>query len=348
MQLFLHKTGPVLCLDIGEETQKAILARPGKICPNWPAFVLPSQASLVAQRICELTLLKRGIWLHGDNMGGSFRDAARAHIGAGLPLYATEKAAKSLHFNLEIVRRMGIQIAELCPPQCVPLHLCDYNPEFWRAILRHASLPLPHMILAAVQDHGQEEGSAQESRSRHWQKLLLKDPDPVNWIYESAPASMQRLKGLQASTGGPVADTGAAAILGAICDDMFFDRCCREGVTFVNAGNRHILAALVYKGKVFGIYEHHSDKREVKILLEDLDQFRKRWLPDEKVHSTGGLASIFGEAMEEAGDWKPTFILGPKRKMLKECGQFFAPYGNMLFAGCYGLLYGWSHAHAKV
>ena len=52
---FLRETGPVLCLDIGSGTQDALLARPGLEYENWPRFVLPSPARLVAQRIRELT-----------------------------------------------------------------------------------------------------------------------------------------------------------------------------------------------------------------------------------------------------------------------------------------------------
>ena len=68
VQKFLRGAGPVLCVDIGSGTQDALLARPGLECENWPRFVLPAPARLVAQRIRELTLLKRSIWLYGGNM----------------------------------------------------------------------------------------------------------------------------------------------------------------------------------------------------------------------------------------------------------------------------------------
>ena len=55
VQKFLRGTGPVLCVDIGSGTQDALLARPGLECENWPRFVLPAPARLVAQRIRELT-----------------------------------------------------------------------------------------------------------------------------------------------------------------------------------------------------------------------------------------------------------------------------------------------------
>lgn len=84
---FLRETGPVLCLDIGSGTQDALLARPGLEYENWPRFVLPSPARMVAQRIRELTLLRRGLWLHGGNMGGGFGQALKEHLAAGLVRY---------------------------------------------------------------------------------------------------------------------------------------------------------------------------------------------------------------------------------------------------------------------
>ena len=86
VQKFLRGTGPVLCVDIGSGTQDALLARPGLECENWPRFVLPAPARLVAQRIRELTLLKRqyGRRLYpghqGTPCGGPFRQCnCRGH-----------------------------------------------------------------------------------------------------------------------------------------------------------------------------------------------------------------------------------------------------------------------------
>lgn len=348
VELFLQQTGPVLCLDIGYLTQKAILARPGWPCESWPRFLLPSPARLVTQRIREMTLLKSGIWLYGSNMGGSFNEALRAHIAVKLPAYSTEAAAKSIHDNLGLVRQVGINISDTCPIHCAPIYLTDYDSEFWLALLRHSSLPLPHMTIAAVQDHGNNDNGNREARMMHWRKLLRENPDPVNWVYEKAPENMDRLKSLQAHTGGPVADTATASILGALCDETFIDRGYRQGVTLICAGNCHILAALVYQAKVYGIYEHHTEKTGIKALFDDLASFRKKWLPSEKVQKEGGQGTAFGQDMSAADDWQPTFLLGPKRGMLRDFGQFIAPHGDMPHAGCFGLLYGWSRAHARV
>lgn len=348
VQLFLRETGPVLALDIGALTQKVLLARPGWTPESWPRLLLPTPERYVTQRVRELTMLKRGIWFYGGDMGGGFADAVRNHIAAGLPVYSASRAAKSIHDNITLVEQIGVKIAETCPSDCVPVYLADYDPQFWTGVFNFFGLPQPHMVLAAVHDHGDHDNGNREARMKHWQQLLNGEPDPIHWIYETAPDDMSRLKSLQANTGGPVADTVTASILGALCDDIFFERCCRQGVTLIKAGNMHTFAALVYQAKVYGLYEHHTQKRGLKLLLDDLSEFRKRWLPTEKAHASGGQGTAFGKEIPEAGDWEPTYLLGPKRGLLRDHGQCIAPHGDMPHAGCFGLIYGWSRSHAHV
>lgn len=343
--LFLEATGPVLCIDIGSHVQNAVLARPGISIENWPSFCFPSPAQMIAQRIREMTILKRGIWLYGNEMGGGFGIALREHIAAELPTAMTMKAAMSIHDNLETVKGMGIQISEICPKNCVPIFLSDYEPAFWSSILNISCLPLPHMIIAAARDHGNFMDGNRQARMKTWQNLLSINPDPVNWIYADVPESMHRLKALQAQTGGPVADSTVCAILGILCDENIMNRSYKEGITIINMGNSHTLAALIYQGKVVGIYEHHTDTRELSLLLEDLRQFRNRWLTQEHVHQSGGNGVTYARHDEAAGDYSPTFIIGPKRNLLLDDGKFIAPYGNMTNSGCYGLLFGWAKGH---
>lgn len=343
---FLRETGPVLCLDIGSGTQDALLARPGLEYENWPRFVLPSPARMVAQRIRELTLLRRGLWLHGGNMGGGFGQALKEHLAAGLSATATPDAAKAIHDNADVVRNMGVELCEECPKNSVPVFLTDYAPEFWAGLLRLSSLPQPHLVLAGAQDHGYHAYGNRQGRMQSWRALLTTSADPASWIYPAPPSSLTRLLTLHEKTGGPVADTGACALLGALCEPEVLARSFREGITIINAGNSHTVAALVYQGKVRGVYEHHTGMRDLEQLLEDLKQFRLSWLPSEEVQASGGHGTAFGPFCEEAGGYAPTFILGPRRAMLQGQGRFLAPHGDMMLAGCFGLLWGWAHAHA--
>lgn len=335
---FLGLLGPVLCLDIGSGTQDALLARPGLEPENWPRFVLPSPARLTAQRIRALAQMKKSVWLYGGNMGGGFAGALREHMAAGLSVAATHSAAMALHDSPAHVRSMGVRISEHVPEGHVPVRLSDYEPAFWQGLLRQAGLPLPHMVAAAAQDHGVHPAGNREGRMKSWRLLLEGSSCPEQWLYREVPPPLTRLAALQNATGGPVADTGAAAVLGALCVPEVADRSLREGVTVVNAGNSHTVAALVYQRRVCAVYEHHTGARAPEDLLKDLHEFRLGWLPDEQVKATGGHGTAFGWMPEEAGGFTPTFILGPKRRPLCGHGQFIAPHGDMMLAGCYGLL----------
>ena len=347
VQKFLRNAGPVLCVDIGSGTQDALLARPGLEGENWPRFVLPAPARLTAQRIRELTLLRRNIWLYGGNMGGGFTQAIKEHLAAGLAVFSTAPATRGIHDSEDVVRALGVTISANCPENCVPVFLTDYAPDCWAGILRLASLPQPHLVLAAAQDHGFHVYNNRQGRMRGWSDLLTASADPTSWIHAAPPPSLTRMQALHEKTGGPVADTGTSALLGALCDPAVLERSFRQGLTIVNVGNGHTVAALLYQGKVRGIYEHHTGMRTREQLLEDLEQFRKHWLPAEAVQASGGHGTAFGPACEEAGGYAPTFITGPKRALLEGCGTFLAPHGDMMLAGCFGLLWGWAHRQAK-
>lgn len=343
---FLNEIGPVLCIDTGAFLQNAILARPGYSRETWPRFTLPSRAAIIAQRIRALSLLKRDIWLYGEEMGGGFNFAIREHLRLGQKVFATTKATGSISYNPENINNFGIIITEDCPDKAVPVYLSDFEPEFWHAALRHAALPLPHLTLASCQDHGKNADCPRQGRMKRWRELMNKNPDPASWIYSKAPEGLSRLKALQKMTGGPVADSATSAILGALCDSTVYNHCLREGIVIVHTGNIHTLAALVYKEKVSGLYEHHTDKREKSGLLDDLRQFQLRWLPDEDIRASGGHGVAFHQLEGSGEAFEAIYIYGPKREMLNGMGSFIAPCGDMLHAPCFGLLSGWAKSRA--
>ncbi len=339
---FLEETGPVLLLDIGSGTQDVLLARPQMTPENWPQFVLPAPACLIAQKIRELTQSKKDIWLYGHNMGGGFVKALRAHKEAGLSVYCTQSAAAAIHDNLERVQALGFEICETAPRSAVPVYLADYQNAMWENLLTQWGLPLPNMVVAAVQDHGVFPQGNRLGRMQSWTALLQKNPFPQSWLYTNVNAQCPqntRLASLQSLTGGPVADTGTAAILGMLSVPEVSARSMREGITIINVGNSHTLAMLIYANQVLGIFEHHTGQQSLEEYLQDLQDFRLGWLPDEKVRASGGHGVAFAPRVEEAGSFAPTFIIGPQRERLRGQGQFLAPHGQMMLAGCYGLLH---------
>lgn len=343
----LAKTGPVLALDIGSGTVDALLALPGQKPENWPKFVLPSPARRVGAGIREQTQSGRSVWLHGTTMGGGFADAVREQHTAGLTPAASPTAAASLHDNPARVADMGVRVTEHCPPGHVPVRLADYEHGFWKALLDMCGLPMPALVLAAAQDHGvHADIGNREGRFRLWRDMLTTSRgDPARWLFNDPPLACTRLRALHECTGGPVADTAAAAVFGALAVPETARRSQRQGITVVNVGNSHVVAFLVYQKQIFGVYEQHTALLDTESLLADLKDFRLGWLPDEVVRQRGGHGCMFLPPLPpEAEGFMPTFALGPQRDMLQGHAQFVAPCGDMMVAGCHGLLFGLSLA----
>ncbi len=337
---------PTLVLDIGSGTQDVLYHIPGRELENCPKFVLPAPARMVARQVEELTRRRMGIYLHGDNMGGGFFRALKAHMEAGLGVTVHPRAAFALHDNPDTVRRWGIAISNRCPDGYAPIALRDYDPAWWRAFLGMAGLDYPGRVVAAAQDHGYHPdilgGGNRVGRFHLWRELLVShDGDPAALLYDVAPAPMTRLACLQDSMGGgPVADSAAAALLGALSMPDIVARSHREGVLVANVGNSHTVAFLVWRERVLAVYEHHTGMLTPEKLVEDLTEFRRGWLTDEMVRDAGGHGCLYLPLPEEAEGFRPAYVLGPQRELLRGQGQFIAPGGDMMLAGCFGLLRG--------
>lgn len=138
-----------LILDIGSGTQDVLLYQEGLELENCPKFILPSPARNVAARIRELTAAGRAIYLHGQNMGGGFWRAVKAHQDAGLRVFAHPDAALALGDDLDQVRGHGIDITSVPPLSASQVLLTDFDPGFWRGLLQHAGLAQPDLVWPA-------------------------------------------------------------------------------------------------------------------------------------------------------------------------------------------------------
>lgn len=343
----------MLLLDIGSGTQDVLYYVPGRELENCPKFVLPAPARLVAQRVTALTQRGVSIYLHGTNMGGGFFRALKLHMEAGYSVAIHPEAAFALHDNQDKVRSWGIAIEESCPAGYVPVALADFDPAWWQAFLGMAGLEYPDVIIAAAQDHGFHPdafgGGNRIGRFTLWRDLLATHQgDLAALMYGTAPAPMTRLAAIQRAAGyGPVADSAAAALLGALFMPEIAARSHREGILIVNAGNSHTVAFLVYKERVLGVYEHHTGMLTSEKLVEDLVEFRRGWLTDDMVRTSGGHGCMNLPLPEEAEGFMPAYILGPRREILRGQGQFIAPGGDMMLAGCFGLLKGYALMHGS-
>ncbi len=333
-----------LCLDIGSGTQDVLLYSPDVEIENCPKFVLPSPALQIGKRMEDHRMQGKNIWLHGRNMGGGVTRFIRAHLQAGLTIAASKSAAYTMADDLTRVTDMGIEMVEECPDGFTPLRLTDFDEAWWRKFLDAAELPWPDRIAACAQDHGFHPGeSNRRGRFKLWQSFLDEgEGRPENLVYDTPPTMLTRLEDLQDDiAGGPVADTGAAAVLGALYVDEIEKHSHEEGIVLVNIGNSHLIAFLLYGGRIHGVYEQHTSCVDGNKLWADLEQFRCGCLSFEQVFKDRGHGCLTMKLPEKAGGFKPTYVLGPRRGMLDGFDVSFpAPGGDMMLAGCFGLIKG--------
>lgn len=330
-----------LFLDIGSGTQDVLYYRDDVELENCSKFVLPSPAKMIAKRIMELTDAKRDIYMFGSNMGGGFFGAMKKHLDAGLHVAIHPEAAYALNDDPKRVAAIGVTICDSCPTGYVPIELCDYNAGWWSAYLGMAGLPNPDEVIVAAQDHGVHEDEGNRiGRFRMWNDLLTRhEGNPYSLLYRKPTAALTRLATIQKATGGGcVADSASAAVLGALYVPEVAQRSWRTGVTVVNVGNSHISAFLVYQEKIYGVYEHHTGMLSKEELIHDLKEFRRGWLTDEMVRDSGGHGCMYLELPDQAEGFFPAYLLGPKRSILDGQGVMIAPGGDMMLAGCFGLL----------
>ncbi|MFW5735617.1 MAG: DUF1786 family protein, partial [Oceanidesulfovibrio sp.] len=321
---------------------------------NLPKFVLPSPAQRIAARVRELTAAGKGFYLYGENMGGGFFRAVSAHLKAGLPAAAHPDSAWALSDDPSRLESMGLTITDRPGPEFAPIHTADYDPGYWRGLLSMCGLEPPDLILAAAQDHGYHpKGSNRLGRFALWRTLLSRNEGrPETLFFEQAPDPMTRLATLQRATGGgAVADTGAAAVLGALFDPSIAELSRQQGVMVVNAGNSHFLAFLVFQDRIHGVYEHHTGMQSPEALASDLEAFRKGELENQAVLDSGGHGAHTLELPSAAGGFAHACVLGPRRRLADEAlrhaaGKYAsvqhpAPGGDMMIAGCFGLIRGY-------
>ncbi len=335
---------PILCLDIGSGTQDVLLYFPDREIENCPKLVLPAPARVLAGNIRLATAQGRAVHLYGCNMGGGFHSAMKAHLAAGLGFSCVRAAAFSLADDLDALAATGVEIREDCPDGALALLAADYDPAFWARALETLGLPRPGLVAACAQDHGFHPGKSNRmGRFVLWERLLLEaEGRPESLLYQEVPACFTRLADLQRSIGGgPVADTGAAAVLGGLFEPSIRARAERKGLTLVNIGNSHTVAFLLFRGRVWGVYEHHTGLVDAERLWRQLASFRAGSLSFEEIFDDRGHGTMRLNLPQEAAGFAETLVIGPRRAMLEDRGaEFPAPGGDMMLTGSFGLVEG--------
>lgn len=332
---------PVMAIDIGGGTQDILLWEPGNNLENCVKMILPSPTRIVAKKIHSSTRDKLPIALVGTTMGGgSCVKAIQEHLEKGFAVFAREEAALTIHDNLARVQDMGIQIVSDPPESAKKICMGDVDTGTLREALGLFEVALPDHFAVAVQDHGFSPNESNRAfRFKYWNRFLERGGKLKELCMLNPPDYMTRMWATkEALENSIVIDTGAAAILGSLCDGEVAAR-KEEGVIIVNLGNFHTVAALVRGDQVEGIYEHHTRLLTAEKVKDHLERFLKHELSNEEVFSEWGHGCVYGKGTRNSGTFRYVAVTGPRRGLVKDLGyHFVAPFGDMMLTGAFGLL----------
>jgi len=316
--------------------------------------------------------------------GGPSAWAVEAHARAGLPVYATAQAAKTLNDELDKVRESGIEIvsddeATALPDSVQCIEFRDFNLPAIQEALSPFGVDLSDLdaIAVAVFDHGDAPPNVSDRQFRFdYLNERIQEKNSLSsfaFLSSNIPPIMTRLQAVADSAGELpcpliVMDTAPAAVLGASFDPAVAKR---EHKIITNIGNFHTLAFRMGAGGkvpgtgIEGVFEHHTGEIDLKKLESLLRALADSSLKHEDVFDDMGHGALMytHEQFEFGNDDFDVVVTGPRRSMYMTVDPstslrtshgsrtdnrrppspvlrpyFAAPFGDMMIAGCFGLL----------
>lgn len=310
--------------------------------------------------------------------GGPSHWAARDHAKADFPIYATPDAARTFDDDLSRVEADGIKIvapdeAQKLPDSVIRLDLRDFDFGGIADAFGKFGVSLSDLdaVAVAVFDHGAAPPEVSDRQFRFdYLDEHIRDKNRLSAFAfgsNEVPAIMTRLQAVVDSSDNMdapliVMDTAPAAVLGATLDPQVRSR---SRTLITNVGNFHTLAFRLGPTGIEGVFEHHTGLIDLPKLENLLCSLADGSLKHEDVFGDHGHGALiynedplpFGE-----GDYD-VVVTGPRRGMFLQTEDrrretesvgdspssvsrppsslrpyFPAPFGDMMIAGCFGLL----------
>jgi uncharacterized protein (DUF1786 family) len=363
----------ILTVDIGTGTQDIFLYDSNLDIENGFKLVLPSPTMMIHRRLKQATLSRTPILLTGHQMGGGPSAwAIEAHARAGIPVYMTPDAATTLNDELDKVEALGIRIiseneAESRRSKVESLELKDFDFSAISETFARFGIPLDDLaaVAVAVFDHGNAPAGVSDRQFRFDyldERIRARNSlSAFAYLSNNIPKIMTRLQAVVDSAPKlncplVVMDTAPAAILGVGFDPMVAKR---ERKIIVNVGNFHTLAFRLGDG-IEGVFEHHTGEIDLPKLETYIHALADGSLKHQDIFDDMGHgALIYGKQPFEFGkDDFDVVVTGPRRSMFSTMDNghqtvnhglpstvnrhlrpyFATPFGDMMMAGCFGLL----------
>jgi uncharacterized protein (DUF1786 family) len=347
----------ILTVDIGTGTQDIFLYDSRLSIENGFKLVVPSPTMIIRQRIMDAARAGQDVLLHGVIMGGGPSAwAAEAHLRAGLRLFATPGAARTINDDLEAVQAMGITLvsedeALSLDGRVQAIEMRDFDFDVIASAFAGFGVGLERLdaLALAVFDHGDAPPGISDRQFRfdYLDERIrqLNRLETFAFNGENIPAAMTRLRAVAAcakQVDAPlvVMDTAPAAVLGALLDPVV-DR--ELPALVANIGNFHALAFRLGEAGIEGVFEHHTGLLDIQKLDRLLHRLADGSLAHAEVFGDHGHGALVYQAQPlplGTGAFDVA-VTGPRRGIMNTSSlrtYNAVPFGDMMLAGCFGLL----------
>ncbi|MFN8381216.1 MAG: DUF1786 domain-containing protein [Anaerolineales bacterium] len=350
----------ILTVDIGTGTQDIFLYDSNLDIENGFKLVLPSPTMMVHRRLKQSLLSRRPILLTGHQMGGGPSAwAIEEYARAGIPVYMTPSAATTLNDELDKVEKLGIKIVseeESFQLSAVSkIELKDFDFELISKTFTDYGVSLKDLaaVAVAVFDHGNAPAGVSDRQFRFdYLDERIREKNSLSsfaFLSSDIPKIMTRLQSVADSAHDlpcplVVMDTAPAAVLGAGFDPKV---ATRSKKIICNVGNFHTLAFRLGEKGIEGVFEHHTGEIDLPKLESLIRRLADGSLKHEDVFDDMGHgALLYSQSPFEFGkDEFDVVVTGPRRSMFQPSTDtdrlrpyFATPFGDMMIAGCFGLL----------
>ena len=321
----------ILTVDVGTGTQDIFLYDSQVHLENGFKLIVPSPTMIVHRQVKEATQAHVPIVITGVMMGGGPSAwAVEAHARAGLTVYATPQAAKTLNDELDKVQELGIKILSDdevvgLPDNVQRIEFRDFNLPAIKGALSPFGVDLSDLdaIAVAVFDHGDAPPGVSDRQFRfdYLDERICARNSLASFAFlsDDIPPIMTRLQAVADSAGEIdcpliVMDTAPAAVLGATFDPIAAKR---KQKIITNIGNFHTLAFRMRKQGIEGVFEHHTGEIDLSKLESLLHALADSSLKHEDVFDDMGHGALmYSEDKFEFGkDEFDVIVTGPRRSM---------------------------------
>ena len=363
----------ILTVDIGTGTQDIFLYDSNLDIENGFKLVLPSPTMMIHRRLKQMLPTRTPILLTGHQMGGGPSAwAIEEYARAGIPVYMTPSAATTLNDELDKVEALGIKIVSEDAGYGLSsivhrLELKDFDFELISKTFHDYGVSLNDLeaIAVAVFDHGNAPPGVSDRQFRFDyldERIRAKNAlSAFAFPSTNIPEMMTRLQSVADSAGElpcplVVMDTAPAAVLGAGFDPVV---ATRKQKIICNIGNFHTLAFRLSEKGIEGVFEHHTGEIDLPKLEMLIHKLADGSLKHQDVFDDMGHGALMysDQKFEFGKDQFDVVVTGPRRSMFMTVDDgrqtinrppsmlqdrlrpyFAVPFGDMMIAGCFGLL----------